>query len=132
MDRDNPALIGARGHSQGSYYFPKQLGGNDPKCVLDKDREEVLLSRMGKVWSYTTAGYPPALPYVITTEPFQPFVIAAVHLEKENLVVCGQMMPGVKINDMRIGLEVKLALDTLYEDDHNEYIVWKWDPVGEG
>jgi hypothetical protein len=27
---------------------------------------------------------------------------------------------------------VELVLDTLYEDDEHEYIVWKWKPVSEG
>jgi hypothetical protein len=25
---------------------------------------------------------------------------------------------------------MELALDVLYEDDDNEYLVWKWKPVG--
>ena len=125
---DEPRLIGGRGRSQGSYFFPKQMGGNDPACVDDDGRDEVLLSNVGKVWSYTTASYPPALPFVITTEPFEPFVIAAVHLETENLVVCGQMMPGIMVDDMSVGMDVELTLDTLYEDDEHDYIVWKWQP----
>ncbi len=132
MDSENPSLIGGRKRTNGSFYFPKELSGNDPASSLDQDREDILLSQSGKVWSYTSAGYPPALPYVITSEPFEPFVIAAVHLEKEDLVVCGQMMPGVDLEDMEIGMEVKLALDTLYEDEHNQYIVWKWELAGQG
>ncbi len=127
MDPDTPHLIGGRGRSRGSYFFPKDMAGGDPACLGDDDREEVLLSRVGKVWSYTTSSYPPPLPYVVTTEPFEPLVIAAVHLEAEDLVVCGQMMPGIAIDDMEVGLEVELRLDTLFEDDDNEYVVWKWD-----
>ena len=26
-------------------------------------------------------------------------------------------------------MEMELVLDTLYEDDENEYVVWKWRPV---
>jgi uncharacterized OB-fold protein len=126
MDRE-PHLIGGRGASRESYFFPKDMAGGDPACVGDTEREEVLLSRHGKVWSYTTSSYPPPLPYVITTEPFVPLVIAAVHLEAENLVVCGQMMPGIAVEDMSVGLDVELQLDTLYEDDDHEYVVWKWD-----
>jgi hypothetical protein len=28
-----------------------------------------------------------------------------------------------------VGDEVELVLDTLYEDDEHEYVVWKWRPV---
>ena len=59
--------------------------------------------------------------------PFEPFVISAVELEKENIVVCGQMMPGIDVGDINVGTKVKLALDVLYEDEENEHIVWKWD-----
>ena len=127
MDDDAPHLIGGRGRTRGSYFFPKDMAGGDPACVADDDREEVLLSRFGKVWSFTTSSYPPPLPYVVTTEPFEPLVIAAVHLEPENLVVCGQMMPGISIDDMEVGMDVELRIDTLFEDDENEYVVWKWD-----
>ena len=130
MDPSSPALIGGRSTVSGSYYFPKDLGGNDPEAVLDRNREEVTLSSKGKVWSYTSADYPPALPYVITDEPFRPFVIAAVELEKESMVICGQMMPGIEISDMHVGMEVQIALDVLYEDEESEYLVWKWEPLG--
>ena len=127
MDDDAPHLIGGRGRTRGSYFFPKDMAGGDPACIGDDDREEVLLSRFGKVWSFTTSSYPPPLPYVVTTEPFEPLVIAAVHLESENLVICGQMMPGISIDDMEVGMDVELRIDTLFEDDENEYVVWKWD-----
>ena len=38
-----------------------------------------------------------------------------------------KMMPGIDINDLEVGMDVKIALDVLYEDDEYEYIVWKWD-----
>lgn len=128
MDFDNPQLIGGRDKVTGSYYFPKDLSGSDPHTVGTEDREVVLLSTVGTIWSYTTASYPPALPYQIT-EPFEPFIISAVELEKEKIVICGQMMPGIELSDLDVGARVKLALDTLYTDAENEHIVWKWDLV---
>ena len=29
-------------------------------------------------------------------------------------------------------MEVELVLDTLYEDDDHEYLVWKWRPLAAG
>jgi|TARA_Y100000591_G_C21568814_1_gene562338 uncharacterized OB-fold protein len=132
MDAANPTLIGGKSRSSGSYYFPKDLAGNDPEAASNESREEVVLSREGKVWSYTSADYPPALPYIITEEPFKPFVIAAVELEKEGMVICGQMMPGIQISDMEVGMNVQVALDVLYEDGEYQYMVWKWEPVRKG
>ena len=126
LDFENPKLIGGRGKTSQSYYFPKDLSGSDPQNVNDEEREAVILSSTGRIWSYTSADYPPALPYQIN-QPFEPFLICATELEKEKLVVCGQMMPGIHIDDLKVGLHVKLALDVLYEDEENEYIVWKWD-----
>jgi uncharacterized OB-fold protein len=128
MDFDNPQLIGGRSKATGSYYFPKELSGSDPLAEGNTDREEVMLSTEGTIWSYTTASYPPALPYQII-EPFEPFIVCAVELEKEQIVVCGQMMPGIEIDDIDVGTKVKLALDVVYEDDEAEHIVWKWDLV---
>ena len=132
MDPATPTLIGGKSRSSGSYYFPKDLAGNNPEAASNESREEVVLSREGKVWSYTSADYPPALPYIITEEPFKPFVIAAVELEKEGMVICGQMMPGIQISDMEVGMDVQVALDVLYEDGEYQYMVWKWEPVRKG
>src|SRR5664280_2538329 len=58
------------------------------------------------------------------------FAIAAVELAAEQMVVMGQMVPGVDVDSLSVGSEVELVLDTLYEDDEHEYVVWKWRPVG--
>ena len=36
---------------------------------------------------------------------------------------------GVTPDDLTIGTEVELVIDTLYEDDEHEYMVWKWRPL---
>ena len=38
----------------------------------------------------------------------------------------GQVVAGVGVDQLRVGTEVELVLDTLYEDDDHEYLVWKW------
>ena len=124
---DEPRLIGGRGRSRGSWFFPKDMGGADPACVGDDERDEVLLSRTGTVWSFTTSHYPPPPPFVVN-EPFEPFVIAAVQLDEEKIVVCGQMVPGITVEDMAVGMPVELVLDVLYHDDEHDYMVWKWQP----
>jgi hypothetical protein len=46
------------------------------------------------------------------------------------MVVLGQVAAGYTVEDLKVGMEVQLVLDTLYEDDDHEYVVWKWKPVG--
>ena len=80
------------------------------------------------MWSYTNAGYQPPEPYV-AADPYVPFAIAAVELAAEKMVVMGQVVPGVDVDDLHVGDPVELVLDTLYEDDEHEYVVWKWRPL---
>ncbi len=129
LDSDEPWLIGGRARSRGSYFFPKSLAGSDPACLGD-EIEEVLLSRTGELWSYTTGEYAPPAPYVIPGDEFEPYVVAAVRLAEENLVVLGQVVEGVSVEDLSVGMEMELVIDVLYSDEEHDYLVWKWAPVG--
>ncbi len=122
-----PALLGSRCDTCGTYAFPKEavFCGN-PECD-GTAFTEVPLSRGGKVWSFTDARYQPPPPYM-AAEPYAPFAIAAVELAEEKMVVVGQVVAGVGVDDLAIGMNVELVIDTLYEDDDNEYLVWKWRP----
>lgn len=128
---DEPRLIGGKMASRDTYVFPKDLGGADPDAPGD-EIEEVLLSKRGRIWSYTNSAYPPPPPFVVTTEPFEPVVVAAVELEAEKMVVLGQVAPGWSVEDLSVGMEVELVLDVLYADDEHDYMVWKWRPVSAG
>ncbi len=122
------ALLGSRCKTCGSYFFPKEdFFCRNPSCK-GSEFDEVPLSQRGRLWSYTDNRYPPPRPYV-APEPFVPFIVAAVELDTEKMVVLGQIVAGVAIEDLKVGMEMELVLDPLYEDDENEYIVWKWRPV---
>jgi hypothetical protein len=41
----------------------------------------------------------------------------------------GQVVDGVTVDDLRVGDEVELVIDTLYTEDDNDFLVWKWRPV---
>ena len=125
---DEPCLIGGKVPGRESYFFPKVLGGSDP-AVGPVDLEEVRLSRRGRVWSYTTSHYQPPAPFVSASDPYEPITIAAVELESEKMVVLGQCASSVTPDDLEIGMEMELIVDTLYEDDDCEYVVWKWQIV---
>jgi uncharacterized OB-fold protein len=131
LDDEAPTLLGSRCTSCGNVAFPKEtFFCRNPECQ-SREFVETPLSRTGKVWSFTDACYQPPPPYV-PADPYVPFALAAVELADEQLVVMGQLVPGVTVSDLSVGTEVTLVLDTLYEDDENEYVVWKWQPTASG
>jgi uncharacterized OB-fold protein len=128
LDRSSPALLGSRCVGCGTFAFPAERHFcANPGCESG-EFETVELSRTGRIWSYTDARYQPPPPYV-AADPYVPFALAAVELEAERMVVMGQVVAGVSVDDLSVGQEVALVLDTLYEDDDHEYLVWKWRPL---
>jgi len=128
LEAERPRLLGSQCAACKTYYFPKHESYcRNPACDSETF-DEVELSHRGRIWSYTNAAYPPPPPFV-ADDPYEPFAIAAVELEKERIVILGQLTEGVTVDDVSIGDEVELALETLYEDDGNNYVVWKWRPA---
>jgi len=128
MDGEAPCLIGSRCRSCGSTFFPRETAFcRNPACD-GSEFESVELSRRGTLWSFTDNRYTPPPPYV-APDPFEPYAIAAVELAAERMVVLGQVVRGVGTERLRAGMEMELILDTLYSDDANDYVVWKWRPV---
>lgn len=129
MDAEQPHLLGSCCSSCGTYYFPKTVSYcRNPACDSEQF-EEVELSRQGKIWSYTNACYKPPEPYV-AADPFEPYAIAAVELEREQLIVLGQVIEGVGVEQLKVGQQVELVLETLHQDDDGEKVTWKWKPLG--
>ena len=129
-----PALLGSRCTSCGTLTFPKAtLFCPNPACS-GSDFDEAPLSSRGRIWSYTDARYKPPPPFVPTSDPFESFAIVAVELEAEQIVVLGQVVVGVGVDDLRIGLEVELVIDILFtgpaaDGALEDQLIWKWRPV---
>ena len=131
LDENEPRLIGSRCAACGTYSFPpKSLFCPNPACAAAV-LEQALLSRTGTLWSYTNACYQPPKPYV-SAEPFRPFAIAAVFLGLERMIVLGQVVMGIGVERLRIGMSMELALEALYADSQSEKVVWKWRPAEAG
>jgi len=121
-------LLGTRCRGCKTVFFPKEtVFCRNPRCA-STEFDEVPLSRRGKLWSFTNNCYAPPAPY-IAPDPFEPYAIAAVELEDEKMVVLGQVADGVGVEALEAGMEMELVVDTLYEDDDHEYLVWKWRPA---
>ena len=127
-DEDTPHLLGSQCVDCKSYFFPKEsLYCRNPSCT-GSEFDDVSLSRTGTVWSFTEHYYQPPPPYM-SADPFEPYTIAAVELAEEKMVVLGQVAAGVSHSELKAGMPVELVLETLYEDDDSEYLVWKWKPL---
>lgn len=125
---EQPRLIGSQCCACDTYFFPKQSRYcKNPECDSTEFRE-VPLSRTGRVWSYTNACYQPPAPFV-AAEPFEPYAIAAVTLEAEQMTVLGQVVTGVAVSDLKVGMEMELVLEPLHETKEDIKVTWKWQPV---
>ena len=130
LDANRPRLLGSQCQQCQTWYFPVHTGYcRNPACD-SQQFEQHELSHRGKIWSYTNAVYPPPAPFV-APDPYEVFAVAAVELELEKLVVLGQLIKGVTVDDVKIGDTVELALETLYSDDEHDYLVWKWQPIAQ-
>ena len=125
---DAPHLIGLRDPQTGATFFPKDVAISAVPGHAGAELEEVPLSRTGTLWSSTTNHYQPPEPYV-APDPFVPYTVAAVELAEERMVVLGQLAPGFEPADLELGMPMELVLDTLFEDDEGEHVVWKWKPA---
>lgn len=127
-----PALLASRCTTCAAVFFPPTgLDGGgfcrNPACA-GEEFESAELSRRGTVWSYTDAQYQPPPPYVPSSDPYVPFALAAVELP-EGIVVLGQLAGGFGVGDVRVGSEVELVVERLYDDEAGERTIWRWKPV---
>lgn len=125
---DAPTLLGSRCDSCGVVAFPPRSNGcPNPQCRSTQLSSHPL-ARTGRVWSYTDARYQPPPPYVSPSDPYEPFVLAAVELDADGLIVLGQMTAGCRADDIRVGLPVELVVEPLLETDDAVQLVWRWKP----
>ena len=118
-----PHLIGSRCAACGTYFFPRETFlCRNPSCS-SSDLVDVPLSRTGKVWSYAINHYPPPPP-AVPSDPFEPYAVAAVELAEERMIIMG-LVAG-SFEDLRIGADVDLVVETLFKDEANDNLVWKW------
>ena len=123
-----PQLLGTQCSGCKTYFFPKESTYcRNPGCQSTQF-EEVGLSRIGTIWSYTEHYYKPPAPY-IADDPFEPYTITAVELANEKLVVLGQMAAGVRHSDLKAGMQVELVIERIYDQGDVEHTVWKWKPL---
>ena len=121
---DEPRIIGGRCKSCGTVFFPKGRPVHRPGC-REREVEEILLSKKGKLTSYSWHHYQPPR---FRMEPFAPYGIGLVDLP-EGIRVVG-VLTGMKEEEAKIGMEVEMVAEGLYTDEEgNERLTWKFKPV---
>jgi len=87
-----------------------------------------LLSRRGKLFTFTVNHYQPPPPYH-PPDPFVPYATGVVELP-EGLMIQGMIAPGYDEKSLKVGMEMELIIDKLYEDEEgSEVLSWKFKPV---
>jgi uncharacterized OB-fold protein len=90
--------------------------------------EDVELSRRGTLYAYTINYYPAPPPYV-PADPFRPYATAVMELEKERMLILGQIVSDADLDQLTVGMELEVVLESLYESpDGTDVVVWKFKP----
>ena len=45
------------------------------------------------------------------------------------MVVLGQVIKGVSVDDLKVGMTMELVLDALHETEDDIKVTWKWQPL---
>ena len=120
-----PALVGSQCTSCGCVFFPRTRASAATRRAPARRSRTSCCPAAGRVWSYTDAQYQPPPPYIPVSDPFEPFALAAVELP-EGLIVLGQVAAGYGVDDLHVGQEAELVVETLYTDDDGERTIWRW------
>ncbi|MCX4552351.1 zinc ribbon domain-containing protein [Streptomyces sp. NBC_01387] len=123
-------LLGTRCSACSAVFFPREdTFCRNPGCA-GGELAEVPLSRRGRIWSFTDGRYRPPAPYVSDPQvAWEPYVLVAVELEAEGMVVLGQAAPGVRIGDLAVGMTAEAVPGVLDEDTGTTWATWHWQPV---
>lgn len=108
---DGPRLVGSRCVSCDTLYFPAALSCRNPHCA-EKRIEPALLPNQGTLLSYTIQRYQP--PPLFRMDNWQPYAIGLVDLGA-GLEVMG-MLTGLEFDAIRIGMPLRMVVQTLYTD----------------
>ena len=124
---DDPQLIGSRCADCGIVTFPRQ--DSCPRCASTAMNEH-LLARRGRLWAWTTQGFPPPTPPYSgpTGRDFVPFGVGYIELPGEVKVETRLTETDPEV--LRLGMEMELTLVPFRtDDDGNEVVTFAFRPV---
>ena len=120
-----PHLIGTRCKSCGEVYFPPRRETSCPKCY-ELDMEDIPLSRMGRVLSYTIVHQAPR-----EWQGPVPYGMALIELPEK--AVFYSSLTECDLERIETGMQVELVLEAVRSDETgNKVIGYKFRPVQRG
>ena len=115
-------LLGNRCKSCGQVFFPK--AGVCFNC-FSENMEELPLSRRGKLYSYSI-GRMASLHF----EP--PYALGYIDLPEGVRVLSPLKIEESEYGSLRIGMEMEVIIEKLWQEGDKEVIGWKFEPVAQG
>jgi uncharacterized OB-fold protein len=116
---DGVRIRSAKCNSCGTYFFPEYHAQHRPGCSRE-GVEKVLLSRVGKLASYTVQYYLPPPPFK-TQDDITPYTIGLVEFP-EGIQVCGIVVES-EPDKLKVGTKVETTTYTLYKNDEGQDVV---------
>jgi uncharacterized OB-fold protein len=122
---DDPQLIGSRCDDCGIVTFPSQ--SSCPRCASTSMAEH-LLARRGRLWAWTTQGFPPPPPYAGPAgRDFEPFGVGYVELGD---VKVESRLTEADAEVLQAGMEMELVVVPFRTDEEgNEVMTFAFQPV---
>ncbi|MBI5586687.1 MAG: OB-fold domain-containing protein [Deltaproteobacteria bacterium] len=117
QDDEGGSLLGNKCSACGRIYFPKAQFCFD---CLAQDLEEVVLSRRGKLYSYTIGRLPAA-----HFEP--PYALGLIDLPEGLRVFAPLQFSGEE--SYRIGMAMEVTIEALWKEGDQQVIGYKFRPV---
>jgi uncharacterized protein len=121
---DRPRLIASRHRQTGTVTFPAEQSSAEV--------EEILLSRTGRLFTWTTQQFvPPAPPYTGETNPetFTPYAVGYVELP-EGILIEGRLTESDP-ERLTIGQEMELVLVPFRADGDTQVVTFAFAPIAE-
>ncbi|WP_298284037.1 OB-fold domain-containing protein [Novosphingobium sp.] len=117
-------LVGSRCAGCNTLYFPVAFSCRNPICH-DKRLAAAHLPERGTLVSYTVQHYQP--PPLFRMDEWAPYAIGLVALG-EGVEVMG-MLTGVAVDQIAIGMQVRLTTETLFTDaERGSVVTYKFAP----
>jgi uncharacterized OB-fold protein len=116
------ALVANRCKACGQVFFPKAR-----VCFscFNEDMEEVRLSRRGNLYSYTI-GRMPSLHF----EP--PYALGYIDMPEKVRIFAPLEVEQGQYGKLKIGMEMEVVVEKLWEEEGKEVIGWKFKPAVPG
>ena len=115
-------LVGAKCRKCGQVFFPKVRA-----CLncFNEDMKDVVLSRRGKLYSYTI-GRMPSLHF------WPPYCLGYIDMPEGVRIFAPLKVEESGYEQLKIGMEMSVTIEKLWQEDDKEIIGWKFEPVLEG